>query len=144
MGKRYNGEILGKLHVGANCCTETVKIHPICQDTWHLVPPDVEERKYRYTTLISFDRRQTWEVYYFKFADCSGWVAERNGLYLRMPEKDFERFFGKYEIVYETAHWVIVDDCEKFIARCSNCDNYADSRLLPGICPKCNMKMRKK
>lgn len=33
--------------------------------------------------------------------------------------------------------WVIIDDCEYFIAKCSNCGYIKDSRLLPHKCPKC-------
>lgn len=101
--KKYKGEILGTLQIQGNCCTEPMKVHPVNSGTWYLIPADLtdEQKKHQYnaTSLIPFDGRQIWEVYYFRFGDGSGWVAERNGLYLRMPEKDFERFFGKYEIL---------------------------------------------
>lgn len=101
MSKRYNGEILGELQIGSNCCTEPIKIHPLGSDTWHLVPDDIDSHKEKtdYVSLISFRKSQIWEVYYYRFADCQGWCVERQGLYLRMPEKDFERFFGKYKIL---------------------------------------------
>ena len=102
MSKRYKGEILGTLQIQANCCTDSIRIHPISSGTWSLYPTEYDEqngRIYNFASLIPFDGRQLWDVYYFKFADCRGWVVERNGLYLRMPEKDFERFFGKYEIL---------------------------------------------
>ncbi len=93
--------ILGKLKIGANSCTEPIKIHPLGSDTWCLVPEDADSHREKidYASLISFRKRQVWEVYYYRFADCQGWCVERPGLYLRMPEKDFEKFFGKYEII---------------------------------------------
>ena len=39
-------------------------------------------------------------------------------------------------------HWEIIDDCEHFIAKCSNCGKTADSRLLPNKCPKCSATMK--
>ena len=79
-----------------------MKIHPVKSGTWYLIPADLtsEEQNYQYyaTSLVTFDTRQLWNVYYFRFAHGSGWIAERNGLYLRMPERHFEKYFGKYEI----------------------------------------------
>lgn len=39
--------------------------------------------------------------------------------------------------------WIIVDDCEQFIAKCSVCENIEDSRLVHRInfCPNCKTKM---
>lgn len=103
LSKRYKGEILGTLQIQANNCTDTIKMHPINSGDWFLIPTDLTEQQKRHqyhaTSLIAFDGRQVWEVYYFRFGDGSGWVVQRKGLYLRMPEKDFERFFGKYEIL---------------------------------------------
>ena len=101
MKKRYKGEILGTLRIQANWCTESIKIHPIGSGSWCLCPEDIndEQERIRFTSLIKFDGRQTWEVYYFGFADGCGWVVQRNGLYLRMPVRDFEYFFGKYEVI---------------------------------------------
>ena len=42
-----------------------------------------------------------------------------------------------------TARWIVTDDCEYFTAHCSNCNQYADSRSLPKVCPKCKAKMEK-
>ena len=98
-------EIRGKLLLKENFCTDPIKIHPIQSGTWFLIPPDLNEsqkmHQYDYTTLIHFDGRQIWEVYYFNFGDDGGWVVQKNGLYLRMPEKDFEKYFGRYEFVKE-------------------------------------------
>ena len=30
----------------------------------------------------------------------------------------------------KTGHWIIVDDCEKFIAKCSECGQIEDSRMI--------------
>lgn len=40
------------------------------------------------------------------------------------------------------SYWDIIDDCEHFIAKCSNCGNIEDSRLLPNKCPKCSAIMK--
>jgi len=39
--------------------------------------------------------------------------------------------------------WVIVDDCEQFIAKCSICGRTVDSRMIKNypVCPECNAKM---
>lgn len=37
--------------------------------------------------------------------------------------------------------WIIIDDCEKFIARCSNCGKVVDSRRLTKQCERCGIKM---
>jgi putative transcriptional regulator len=39
--------------------------------------------------------------------------------------------------------WFLVDDCEKFIAKCPVCGKVVDSRMINKypICPKCNTKM---
>ena len=103
MSKRYKGEILGTLQIQANNYTDTIEIRPICGGDWFLIPTDLTEQQNRYqhyaTSQIGFDGRQVWRVYYFRFGDGSGWVVRRKGLILRMPEKDFEHFFGKYEIL---------------------------------------------
>lgn len=92
--------VCGSLSLQSNSCTEQVKIHPVTSGTWYLYPADMDrpQKKTRFTSVVIFDRRQIWKAYYFHFADSSGWVVERNGLYLRMPEKVFERFFGRFEI----------------------------------------------
>lgn len=103
--KKDRDAIRGRLQLKGNCCTDPIKIHPFRSGTWFLIPTELTERQkthqYDYTSLIPFDGRQVWEVYYFNFGDDGGWVVQRKGLYLRMPEKDFERFFGKYEIIEE-------------------------------------------
>lgn len=30
----------------------------------------------------------------------------------------------------ETGHWIIIDDCEQFIAKCSNCGRVEDTRMI--------------
>ena len=37
--------------------------------------------------------------------------------------------------------WIIIDDCEKFIARCSICGKAVDSRCTTETCPSCKSKM---
>lgn len=79
MSKRYDGEILGTLQLKGNNCTEPIRVHPVCGGHWFLIPTDLTEQQKRHqhnaTSLIPFDGRQIWEVYYFRFGDGSGWVA---------------------------------------------------------------------
>lgn len=37
--------------------------------------------------------------------------------------------------------WIIVDDCENFIAKCNKCNKIIDSRCLKPKCPYCGRKM---
>ena len=30
----------------------------------------------------------------------------------------------------KTGHWIIIDDCEKFMAKCSECGQIEDSRMI--------------
>lgn len=30
----------------------------------------------------------------------------------------------------KTGHWIVIDDCEKFIAKCSECGRIEDSRMI--------------
>ena len=94
---RKNEMICGTLMLRGNCCTDQVKIKPVYSGTWYLVPEE-DTGKGRHVSLIRFDGRQVWEAYFYRFVDEEGWVLQRNGMYLRMPVKDFEGFFGKYEI----------------------------------------------
>ena len=43
-------------------------------------------------------KRQIWDVYYYRFADCQGWVSKYGIIRVKMSEKDFAHFFGAYEI----------------------------------------------
>lgn len=89
--------IRGTLALQGNCCTEPMRVKPLHSGTWYLVP-ETDTGKGRHVSLIRFDGRQTWEAYCYRFADEEGWVVEKPGLYLRMPVKDFEEFFGRWEI----------------------------------------------
>ena len=104
MGKRYQGELLGTLRLQSNACTEPISVHPIQSGIWNLVPADEGKENYRHSfiSLIVFDKRQVWSVYFWNFGERKGWDVERKGLCLRMPEKDFEKFFGKYEIIKDS------------------------------------------
>ena len=100
--KKKAEEYIMELQIGSNGCTEPIKVHPVKAGAWNVTSTDLtdEERLhwYDYVSLIFFDKRQIWEVYYFRSASGRGWVARRSGMYLRMTEKDFEKFFGKYKI----------------------------------------------
>ena len=37
--------------------------------------------------------------------------------------------------------WIIVDDCEYFVAKCPVCGRIVDSRSLPPVCPRCRAMM---
>lgn len=77
---------------------QTVKIHPIRSEVWKLSPSDEKSRTGGHISLILFDKRQVWKAYYYHFMDLDGWQVERGCMILRMPVKDFEMIFGKYEI----------------------------------------------
>lgn len=98
--KRDYNKILGTLTLNPNTsCSEHITIHPIRSDDWYLIPHNLsEEEAKQHKSILHFDTRHKWDAYYYKFADCEGWVVERKELYLRMRKKDFERFFGKYEV----------------------------------------------
>lgn len=43
----------------------------------------------------------------------------------------------------KTGHWITIDDCEKFIAKCSECGQIEDSRMIGkyAYCMQCGAKM---
>lgn len=49
-------------------------------------------------------------------------------------EKDFNEILDMaikaLEQEPKTGHWIIIDDCEKFIAKCSECEQIEDSRMI--------------
>ena len=46
-----------------------------------------------------------------------------------MPENDFLKWLNE-DAEPKTGHWIIIDDCEKFIAKCSKCGRIEDSRMI--------------
>ena len=85
------------LKTGWNGCTEKMQVHPDRTGVWLLKPAD-ETEGIDHISMACFDPRQVWSVYYYSFADQSGWCVSRQGVLLRMPVEDFEQFFGKYPI----------------------------------------------
>ena len=102
--KKKAEEYIMELQIGSNGCTEPIKVHPIKAGAWNVILTDLTDEeqlhRYDYVSFIFFNKLQIWEIYYFRFINGSGggWVARRSGMYLRMTEKDFEKFFGKYKI----------------------------------------------
>ena len=47
-------------------------------------------------------------------------------------------------MIRQISKWVVVDDCEQFIAKCFICGHVEDFRLVGEIsrCPKCGARMR--
>ena len=82
------------LKIGSNCCTNHIKIHPRISAV-HYIGMDFD---YTQGIHIFFDKRQIWDVYYYRFADCQGWVLKYGIIQVEMSEKDFTHFFGAYEI----------------------------------------------
>ena len=80
------------LIIGSNCCTNHIKIHPKISGV-HYIGLD-----YTQGIHVFFDRRQIWDVYYYRFADCQGWVLKYGIIQVKMSEKDFTNFFGDCEI----------------------------------------------
>jgi hypothetical protein len=42
----------------------------------------------------------------------------------------FDMIIKALEQEPKTGHWIIIDDCEKFIAKCSECGRIEDSRMI--------------
>ena len=93
------------------CCTEEIDVRPVKGGTWVLCPP--EDRNPGMASLISFDTRQKWKAYYFRFADIRGWVLTRPGLYLRMPEEDFKTFFGDFRVTETEVLYPLIKETVK-------------------------------
>ena len=82
------------LQIRDNCCTDQIKIHPICGKVYYIGGKDSSEGVHIY-----FDKRQVWSAYYYRFADAQGWVLSRGIMQVTLPNKEFERIFGEYEIL---------------------------------------------
>lgn len=91
-----NQEVRGKLKLNPNGCTERMRVQPIRGGVWYVVPEGGDQS---FVSVVSFDPRQVWEVCFFNTCQGTGWAVEKNNLYLRMSEEDFERFFGRYKLV---------------------------------------------
>ena len=81
-----------ELQLNDNCCTDTIKIHPKISAVHYMGLDDTQG------VHVFFDKRQIWDVYYYRFADCQGWVSKYGIIRVKMSEKDFAHFFGAYEI----------------------------------------------
>ena len=110
MNKKYKDELIDTLQLKSNHCTESIFIHPVRSGTLILYSKE-DENEDKLGSLINLHRNQMWEAYYFKFApntccgpkEYKGWdlTNDKKGICLRLCEKEFERYFGKYEILEE-------------------------------------------
>lgn len=68
-------------------------------------------------------------------------IKENNSKVDERPEIDFSGV--KYDIDRPQGEWIIVDDTEKFIAKCSVCGRIEDSRMVKDYpyCP-CGARMK--
>ena len=92
------------LKVGNNGCTDRMRVKPIKSGTLILWSDELNKEHTifkgfgrSWASLVKFDTRQVWTVYHYDVGDI-GWVCERPGLYLRLSEKDFAKYFGNYEL----------------------------------------------
>ena len=44
--------------------------------------------------------------------------------------RDTANLLEELEKESKIGHWIIIDDCEKFIAKCSECGQIEDSRMI--------------
>ena len=85
--------------IQGNGCTEQFTLRPIRKETlifWRDEGNDkheIEKGKDDRGSLVNFNTRQEWAVYYFSYGD--QWNCEWKNLTLRLHRKDFERIFGK-------------------------------------------------
>lgn len=106
MSKKYTGEILGTLQIKSNYCTDSIFIKPI-RPGGLIMYSYCDTNEDKLGSLIDFNGNQIWKAYYFKFPpntchgpkEHKGWNLEWKNITLRLCEKEFERNFGKYEIL---------------------------------------------
>ena len=85
--------------IQGNGCTEQFKLRPIRNEILILWLDEcndkhtIEKGKDDYGSLIHFNTRQEWDVYYFSYGN--QWNCQWKNLTLRLHKKDFERIFGK-------------------------------------------------
>lgn len=59
----------------------------------------------------------------------------------KLDDIDMTEYIKNIDKDDNTAEWLIFDDCEQFIAYCSKCNAYCDTRNLTNKCPKCHRIM---
>ncbi len=107
MAKKYNGEILGTLPIKSNYCTDRIFIKPVRPGGGLTLYSKYDTNEEKLGSLIDFHGNQIWEAYYFKFPpntcvgpkEYKGWELKWKNINLKLCEKEFERYFGKYEIL---------------------------------------------
>ena len=80
------------LHMKDNACSEHVTVHPVIRAPFLLYSGEL-------ASIVAFDKRQLWTVFFAADVRTPCWVVSRGSLYLRMSVKDFEYYFGKYEVI---------------------------------------------
>lgn len=83
------------LVVRGNSCTDKIRIRPVRSDC-------IAFQKYKendnHASLVCISKRQWWTCYHYNVGEI-GWVCERDAIYLRLSEDDFERIFGRIEVI---------------------------------------------
>ena len=98
-----NGDagIKGTLTVGSNCCTKEIVVHPLqhCNLALTLDDRDRNPENHIASSLIMFNKNQTWTAYFAWFEDVQEWNVERDCICLRLSDREFSKIFGKYRIL---------------------------------------------
>lgn len=94
----------------------------------------LSQRKFAEKYHISLRALQSWE---------QGWRnTPESTLYMLQKSIALENYdtMNNTKIKHQ---WIIVDDCEKFIAKCPYCGYIIDSRIIEkhSVCPKCKTVM---
>lgn len=82
------------LQIRDNCCTDTIKIHPITAKVFY-----IDNGNYETGVHLFINKRQVWTAYYYRFADCQGWQLSHGMIRLRLTDKEFREIFGDIEIL---------------------------------------------
>lgn len=101
MTKEQDAYERGRVHwiQNNNHCTEPFQLKPVINTSLVFWRDDRNEKSTLakgvddYGTLIWFNQRQTWTVYFFQHG-YNMWNCERNGVCVRLHQHDFERVFG--------------------------------------------------
>ena len=69
------------------------KIHPAHYGSWCKNLSETEQM-----ISIWFDRRQLWNICFVNIYEGSVWCASRNGIRLKLNDRDFTKLFGRWKI----------------------------------------------
>ena len=104
------------LDTGNGHCTQKVRIRPIRGNTLIFWRDDGNEgdaivktqmgrnftgfEREGFASLVTLNGRSWWECYWYD-TGMRGWVCERDNVYLRLGEKDFQEVFGYIPVIHQ-------------------------------------------